>query len=149
MRNLDNLKKLREETGISFTLCKKALDESGDNMEAAKKLLSKWGVEKAEGKADRVTKNGSVFSYIHHNKKIGVLLEIFCETDFVANNSDFQELGNNIAMHIASMKPENLEGLLKQEYVMSQDKTIETLLKEAILKIGENLKIGNFVRYEL
>lgn len=149
MRNLDNLKKLREETGISFTLCKKALDESGDNMEAAKKLLSKWGVEKAEGKADRVTKNGSVFSYIHHNKKIGVLLEIFCETDFVANNSDFQDLGNNIAMHIASMKPENLEGLLKQEYVMSQDKTIETLLKEAILKIGENLKIGNFVRYAL
>lgn len=146
---MENLKKLREMTGVSFSLCKKALDESNGDMEKAKKLLSKWGVEKAEGKSDRVTKNGSVFSYIHHNKKVGVLLEILCETDFVAKNSDFQELGNNIAMHIASMKPENLDELLKQEYIIDSSKTIETLLKEAILKIGENLKLGNFVRYEL
>ena len=136
-------------TGVSFSLCKKALDESGNDMEKAKKLLSKWGVEKAEGKSERETKNGSVFSYIHHNKKVGVLLEILCETDFVAKNSDFQELGNNVAMHIASMKPENAEELLKQDYIMEPSKTIETLLKEAILKIGENLKLGNFVRYEL
>jgi elongation factor Ts len=149
MSNIDNLKKLREETGVSFSLCKKALDEAVNDIENAKKLLSKWGVEKAEGKSGRDTKNGSIFSYIHHNKKVGVMLEILCETDFVARNSDFQELGNNIAMHIASMKPENLDELLKQDYVMEPSKTIETLLKEAILKIGENLKIGNFVRYEL
>ena len=149
MSNLDNLKKLRGETGVSFSLCKKALDEAENDIEKAKKLLSKWGVEKAEGKAGRDTKNGSIFSYIHHNNKIGVLLEIFCETDFVAKNSDFQELGNNIAMHIASMKPENSEELLKQCYIIDPSKTVETLLKEAILKIGENLKIGNFVRYEL
>jgi elongation factor Ts len=146
---MENLKKLRELTGVSFSLCKKALDEAGNDIEKAKALLSKWGVEKAEGKMNRETKQGSIFSYIHHNKKIGVLLEIQCETDFVANNSDFQELGNNIAMHIASMKPENTEELFKQEYVMDSSKTIETLLKEAILRIGENLKIGKFVRYEL
>jgi len=146
---MENLKKLRELTGVSFSLCKKALDEAGNDIEKAKALLSKWGVEKAEGKMNRETKQGSIFSYIHHNKKIGILLEIHCETDFVANNSDFQALGNNIAMHIASMKPENIEELFKQEYVMDSSKTIETLLKEAILRIGENLKIGNFVRYEL
>lgn len=147
--DIDILKQLRAETGVSFSLCKKALEEASGNLEAAKKLLSKWGVEKAEGKADRETKEGSVFSYIHHNKKVGVLVEVLCETDFVAKNEDFQVLGRDIALQIASTNPENAEELLKQEFIKDPSKTIDQLVKEHILKIGENLTVGRFTRYTI
>ena len=149
MADINKLKQLREQTGVSFSLCKKALEESGDDIEKAKKLLSKWGVEKAEGKADRETKEGAVFSYIHHNKKIGVMVEILCETDFVARNSDFAELGKNIAAQIAFVNPENNEELLKSDSIREPGKTIDALLKEHILKIGEKLSIGRFTRYQI
>jgi elongation factor Ts len=147
--DIKKLKTLREETGVSFSLCKKALEEAKDNIEEAKQLLSKWGVEKAEGKADRETKEGSVFSYIHHNKKIGVLVEIYCETDFVARNSDFQEFGKNLASQIAFVNPQTVEELLKSEAIREPGKTVEAILKDQILKIGENMSIGKFVRYQI
>ncbi len=149
MLDTTKLKALREETGVSFSLCKKALEETNNNTEEAKKLLSKWGVEKAEGKADRVTNQGAIFSYIHHNKKIGVLVELLCETDFVAKNSDFEKLGLEIAMHISFGKPENIEELLKQESIKNPGKTIDSLIKEYILKIGENIKVNKFTRFEI
>lgn len=149
MADIKKLKQLRDETGISFNLCKKALDESDNDIEKAKKLLQKWGIEKAESKASRETKQGSLFSYIHHNKKVGVMLELQCETDFVALNEEFQQLGNTISMQIASMKPENKEELLKQPYVKDPQTTVENLIKEKILKIGENITIGRFQRWEM
>jgi elongation factor Ts len=149
MSDIKKLKQLREETGISFNMCKKALDESHDDIEKAKKLLSQWGIEKAESKSNRETKQGSLFSYIHHNKKVGVMLELLCETDFVASNDEFQQLGSTIAMQIASMKPENKEELLKQPFVKDPKTTVDNIIKEKIHKIGENIIIGRFERWEM
>ncbi|HLD27183.1 MAG TPA: elongation factor Ts [Patescibacteria group bacterium] len=143
------LKKLREETSVSFSLCKKALDQSDNDIEKAKKLLSTWGIEQTESKLLRKTQQGALFSYIHHNKKIGVLLELLCETDFVAINSEFQQLGNTLAMQIASTNPRDVSSLLETPYIKEASKIIEVLIKECIFKIGENIKIGKFVRFEI
>ncbi|OGK18749.1 translation elongation factor Ts [Candidatus Roizmanbacteria bacterium RIFCSPHIGHO2_02_FULL_40_13b] len=143
------LKELRELTGVSFSLCKKALDESGNDIEKAKKLLNEWGIEKAASKDGRETKEGAIFSYIHHNKKIGVLVELLCETDFVAKNSDFETLGKHIASQIAFLNPKDAAILLKSESVREPGKTIDVLIKESILKIGENIILGRFTRYEI
>ncbi len=149
MYTVNNLKKLRQLTGISFSLCKKALEQSNNDPDKAKKLLEKWGAEISTGKTGRTTNQGSIFNYLHHNKKIGTLLELLCETDFVAKNSDFQMLGQELVMQIASMNPKNVKELLSQTYVKDSSKTVDNLIKEYILKIGENIKIGKFVRYEI
>lgn len=143
------LKQLRQETGISFSLCKKALKEGNGDLEKAKKLLEKWGIEKSAGKASRTTNQGSFFSYIHHNGKIGVLLELLCETDFVAANSDFRYLGKELSMQVSFSNPHTAEELLKGSYIKEPEKTVDNLIKEYILKIGENIKVGRYVRYEL
>ncbi len=147
--DLTSLKKLREQTGVSFSVCKKALEEAGNDVEKAKKLLTKWGEKKAADKADRTTNQGVIASYVHHNKKIATLVELQTETDFVANNEDFRKLGNEIAMQVATMNPENVEELLKQEYVRDPSKTIGDLVKDAVLKFGENTKIARILRWEL
>ncbi|MGB3074268.1 MAG: hypothetical protein WBB36_03050, partial [Chitinophagales bacterium] len=90
MADLQKLKKLREMTDVSFSLCKKALDETDNDLEAAKKKLSEWAGKKVADKADRATSQGGIFSYVHHNKKVAALLELQCETDFVGGNVDFQ-----------------------------------------------------------
>jgi len=149
MTNISLLKKLREETDVSFSLCKKALDESHDNLEAAKKLLTQWGAEKVKAKSQRTTSQGAIFSYVHHNRQIAALVEILCESDFVASNADFQKLGIEIAMQIASLNPQNVEQLLGQEYIRDPKKKIEDLIKDAVLKFGENIKIARLMRWEL
>lgn len=149
MFTIENLKKLRDLTGVSFSLCKKALDESADDIAKAQKLLEKWGIEKAESKLLRPTKQGSVFSYIHHNRRVGVLLELLCETDFVAQNTEFKKLGAELSMQTASMDPKDQQELLKQAYIKDPKKTIENMIKEYILKIGENITIGRFSRFEI
>ncbi len=143
------LKQLREETGISFSLCKKALVDSKNNIEAAKKLLTKWGAEKVIDKEGRSTSQGGLFSYVHHNKKIASLVELLCETDFVAGNVEFLRLGAEIAMQVASVSPGNVEKLLKQEYIRDPSKKIEDLIKDAVLKFGENIKIARFIKWNL
>jgi len=147
--DFDVLKTLREETGVSFSMCKKALEETNNDIEKAKKLLSKWGVEHAAKKTGRQTNQGAIFSYIHHNKKIGCMVELLCETDFVANNTDFQDLGTQIALQIAFVNPENVEELQKSAFVKDESKTIDQLVKEAILKIGENIQLGKFTRFSI
>lgn len=149
MSTITNLKKLRELTGVSFTLCKKALDESHHDIEKAQKLLTQWGLEQTESKLLRKTQQGALFAYIHHNKKIGVLLELLCETDFVAVNQEFQKLGSELAMQIASVNPKDAKELTKTTYIKDAAKTIEALIKESIFKIGENITVGRFVRYEI
>ncbi len=147
--DITKLKQLREETGVSFSLCKKALEESKNNIETAKKLLTKWGAEKIKDKQERSTSQGALFSYIHHNKKIAVLVELLCETDFVAGNVEFQRLGQDLAMQVASIPAGNVDELLRQEYIRDPSKTVEDLIKDAVLKFGENIKISRFIRWTL
>jgi len=147
--DLNLLKKLREETGVSFSVCKKALEEGGNDIEKAKKLMTKWGEKKAADKAERTTGQGVIASYVHHNKKIAAFVELMTETDFVSGNAEFRKLADEIAMQVATMRPENVEELLKQEYIRDSSKTIDTLIKDAILKFGENIKMGRMLRWEL
>ncbi|MFH0979902.1 MAG: elongation factor Ts [Candidatus Roizmanbacteria bacterium] len=149
MYDIKILKKLREETGVSFSFCKKALEEAKNNLKEAKRLLTKWGTDKVKDKADRKTNAGAIFSYVHHNKKVASLVELLCETDFVSANKDFQHLGTELAMQIASLKAEKVEELLKQEYIRDPSKKISDLIKEAVLKFGENIKINKIIRLEI
>src|SRR5687767_7590234 len=103
MVDYKKLKELREETGVSFSLCKKALEETNNDMAKAKKKLNEWGAKKATEKQERSTSQGAIFSYVHHNKKIASLVELMCETDFVSGNIEFQKLGAEIAMQVASL----------------------------------------------
>ena len=149
MYDIKKLKQLRKDSGISFSLCKKALEESKNNLEAAKKLLNKWGIAKAQDKFSRNTGTGIIFSYVHHNKKIASLIQLACETDFVSGNKEFQTLGSELAMQVASIRAETNEELLNQEYIRDPAKKISDLIKEAVLKFGENIKVVKFVRWSV
>ncbi len=188
------VKTLRDMTGAGFMECKKALEETGGNLEEAVEVLRKKGVAKAAKKAGRETKEGLIHSYIHAGGRVGVLLELNCETDFVARNELFKELANEIALQIAAMKPKwvkredvpkeiiEKEGeiareaaiaegkpehiaekiaegkvnkffqencLLEQKFIKDETKTVEDLIKEYIAKLGENIQVGRFCRFEI
>ena len=149
MANLKKLKYLRNNTGVSIALCNKALTESKDDLEKAKTLLQKWGLELADKKQGRLTSNGVVSSYVHHNKRVGSMIVLCCETDFVASNKDFIALAYNLAMQIASMKPKNVKDLLKQKYIKDSDISVADLIKQYITKLGENIKISEFTRFDI
>ena len=188
------VKELRERTGAGMLDCKKALDETGGDVEKAISLLREKGLAAAANKAGRIATEGVVESYIHAGGRIGVLVEVNCETDFVAKTDQFREFARDIAMQIAAAnpkfvrreevpgdeiekerdilrsqalnegKPEKIvdkmvEGriskyyeeycLLEQSFIKDPDKTVSELLNEKISKIGENISIRRFVRYEL
>ena len=145
---INQIKKLREETGVSIIECKKALKEANGDIEKAKEVLKKWGAELAKKKKERTTAQGIVDSYIHPNKKIGVLLELNCETDFVAKSADFQALAHEICLQIAGAGDTETE-LLKQPWIKDETKTIKDLIDEYIAKTGENVTVKRFIRYSL
>jgi elongation factor Ts len=192
--SLEQVKKIRELTGAGMVDVKKAIDEAGGDEQKAIEILRKKGQSKAVKKMDREAKEGVVASYIHSNKKIGSMVKLYCETDFVARNEEFQELANDIAMHISAMdpkvlspedvseelvekergvwreqlasegKPEEMmdkimEGkekkfreesaLLTQSFVKEPELTVQDLVNEKIGKIGENIQVGEFVKFEL
>lgn len=147
--DLTALKKLREMTGVSFSVCKKALEETANDIEKAKALLTKWGEKKAADKADRATGQGVIASYVHHNRKVAAMIELNSETDFVSGNDEFRQLAGEIAMQVATMNPETVEELLTQAYIREPKKTIGDLIKDAILKFGENTKISRMMRWEI
>ena len=147
--DIEKLKELRDRSGVSFALCKKALEETHNNMAKAVKRLQEIAGTKVAEKSSRVTSDGGLFSYIHHNRKIAALVEIVSETDFVSGNEQFKRLGSEIAMHIASISSKTVEELLSQEYVRDPSKTISDLIKESVLKFGENIKIKRFIRWKL
>ncbi len=138
---MDQIKELREETGAGIMDVRKALTESDGDTKKAKVWLEKKGMKRAEDKSERVTEAGYVFSYVHFNGKVGSLIKIACETDFVAKTEDFQNLGKEIAMQVASMKPESVEELLKQDYLRDTSKTIEAMIKVLSGKTGENIRV--------
>ena len=143
------LKQIREETSASIADCRKALEESNGDYKKAIEWLHKRGIEKAEKNADRETGQGVVESYVHGNGKIGVLVTILCETDFVARTSEFKDLAHNVAMQISAMDPKDVKTLLSQEYIRDPKLTIEDLIKSVIGKVGENIKVREFSRIEL
>ena len=188
------VQELRRKTGAAVMDCKRALEETGGDVEGAATLLRKQGMERADARMSRATTEGVVASYIHAGGRIGVLVEVNCETDFVARTEEFQELARNLAMHIAAEQPRYVsqsevpaevvdsekevyralaikegrpekvldrivEGRLKkfysevclmdQAYVRDDQKTVSVVLKEAIAKVGENIAVRRFVRYQL
>lgn len=146
---IKKIKELREQTGVGVMAAKKVLSETDGDIKKAKELLVEKGFEKAEKKADREAKAGVVYAYIHTNGRVGAMVELNCETDFVGRNKEFKRLAKEIAMQVTSMEPESVEELLKQKYIRDGEKTIKVLLAEQVNKLGENIQIGRFVRYEL
>ncbi|MBI2326375.1 translation elongation factor Ts [Candidatus Collierbacteria bacterium] len=146
---LDKIKELREKTGAGVMDAKRALEEARGDLEEAEKIIVKKGLMKAASKSEREVKSGRVQSYIHNTGRVGAMVEVACETDFVAKTEDFQLLCKEIAMQIASMDPADVEVLMKQAYIRDGSKTIEDLVKALIAKTGENTKIVRFVRYAL
>lgn len=149
MVDIKKLKQLRKETQVSYALCQMALEKAHNDLEKAKKILIDQGAEIIEGKKGKETQEGGIFAYIHHDKKLAALVELQCETDFVSKNNKFHQLGKELAMQIASTNPKTVEELLNQEYIKDTGKVIDDLIKEYILKLGENIKIKKFIRWEL
>ncbi|MEK7178071.1 MAG: elongation factor Ts [Patescibacteria group bacterium] len=149
MAKIDDLKKIRNMTGASVDAIHKALKEADGEIERALELLKDRGAMVAAKKAGRQTDEGIVSYYIHANGKVGVLVKLLCETDFVARTEQFKELGHELAMHIAAMDPINIEDFLSQAYIRDQDMTIDALIKDYIAKLGENIKISEFCRFEI
>lgn len=149
MIKANQVKQLRDKTNASMMDCKKALVEAKGDEKRALKILQKKGQLIAMKKSGREAEQGIIEAYIHSNKKIGVLLELKCETDFVARNEEFKELAHDLAMHIAAMDPENEKSLLKESFIKNEEITVKDLIDERIAKLGENIKIGKFTRYQL
>ena len=169
--SLDAIRDLRESTGCGIMDCKRALAEAGNDMSKAKELLRQRGLEMAIKKGSREAKEGRIEAYIHNGNKMGVIVEVNCETDFVGRNEDFIKFTKDLAMHIAAMAPKyirkedvpaeilSLEAdqksflkafcLLDQAYVKDPSKSIADLLNEMVAKIGENIIISRFSRYKI
>lgn len=147
--NLEKLKKLRNDTQASVADVRHALEESEGDYDKALLWLKKRGVEIAEKKAEREVGQGLIESYIHQNGKVGVLVVILCETDFVARTDEFKNLAHEVAMQVAAMGPKDVSALLSQEYIRDASITIEGLIKQTIGKLGENIVVREFKRFEL
>lgn len=143
------LKRLRNETQVSLADCRRALEESNNDYEKALLWLKKHGLEKAEKKSERETSQGIIESYIHQNGRVGALVELLCETDFVARTSEFKHLAHELAMQTAAMKPKDVDMLLKQEYIRDPSITVEDLVKQTIAKLGENIAVKRVQRFEI
>ena len=149
MITVEEIKKLREETGLSIMQCKSALEEAGGDKEKALSLLKKKGVEIASKKGDRVLGAGVVVSYIHSGETVGVMLELLCETDFVAKNPDFKSVARNISMHIAAMNPSDTRELMEQPFIKNPEQKISDLVSDTVQKFGERTEVGHFVRFSI
>jgi elongation factor Ts len=160
------IKDLRDKTGAGVMDCKKALLEAKGNLEKAAEILNERGIALARKKAERVADQGVIEAYVHPGGRIGVLVEVNCETDFVARTDEFKELAHNLALQIAAMCPQFISPeeikqeteteidaktacLLLQPYIKDPEKTVQDLVTEAIAKVGENIKVRRFTRFEL
>jgi elongation factor Ts len=147
MAIIDQVKQLREETAASITDCSHALQEAAGDFGKAKEILKKRGKDLAGKKSCRQALQGIIESYIHPNKKVGVLLELNCETDFVGKSSDFQNLAHEICLQIAAMGGE--VPILEQAWIKDTGKTIKDLIDDLVAKVGENIVVKRFIRYDI
>lgn len=145
---IDDIKKLRKELGAGVADCRVALGEADGDIEKAKEILKKKGLDKAITKSGREVKAGIVEVY-SHNGKVGVLVELLCETDFVAKTEEFKNLAHELSLQIASMNPASTKELLNQEYIRDESLTIDQLIKSVVAKLGENIQVGDFKRIAL
>ncbi len=146
---LDDLKKLRAETSAGVSDCRQALEDAKGDFEKAKKLIIERGLEKAAKKEGKETSQGIIESYIHTNGRVGVLVELRCETDFVGRTDEFKHLAHELALQVAAMNPKDIEALLKSEYIRDQKVTIADFIKQTVAKVGENITIARFSRMAL
>lgn len=144
----DGLLKLREETGAGVMECTRALEEAKGDYEKAKAFIHAQGLAKAEKKEARATGAGLVYAYVHQDR-VGVLVELRCETDFVARTEDFRDLAKELAMQVAAMSPETLNELMAQEYVKDPSLTVNAVVKRVIARVGENIQVARFSRFAL
>lgn len=149
MAAIEQIKELREKTGVGISDVKRALEESGGDLKKAYAWIEEKLGSIASKKSLREIKSGLVDSYLHSNGQMGALIELFCETDFVARNPGFRALAHDIAMHIAAMNSDSVETLLGQPFIKDEKKTVGEIINEAMGKFGENIKVGRFVRFEI
>lgn len=148
MVNTDQIKQLREETNVSISECKKALEEANGDIKKAKEVLEKRGIEFAKKKMEREVKEGIIDSYIHPGKKVGAMIELNCETDFVSRSEDFQKLAHELCLQIAAVNPEEFS-VFEQSWIKDETKNVRDLINEYITRLGENIVLSKFIRYEL
>jgi elongation factor Ts len=146
---MDQIKELREKTGAGVMDAKKALEEAAGNMDKAIELIRAKGLARAEEKSEREVNSGKVYCYTHLGGTAAAMVEVACETDFVAKTDEFDLLCKEIAMQIVSMDPKDVDELMAQPYIRDASKTIEQLVKELISKTGENIRIIRFARFKL
>lgn len=142
--SLEDIKKLREETSAGVADCRQALEESEGDFEKAREWIRKKGIARAEKKGEREVKAGLIFYYGHHTGRLAALVALACETDFVAKTENFAKLGKELALHVASARPADVNELLEQEYVRDPSKKISELIKETIGTLGENIQVIDF-----
>lgn len=147
--DLSKIKDLRKITKAGVGDCRLALEETGGDFKKAQAWLKKGGIKSAQKRTDRATTTGVIDTYTHAQGKIVAVLELLCETDFVARTEDFKKLAHEIAMQVASMHPKNVPELLKQPYIRDEKITIGDLVKELISKTGENIKVNRLARFAL
>lgn len=148
MADTSEVQKLREATGAGVMDCKRALQDAEGNFESAKKLIQERGLTKVEKRADRETGAGLIKAYVH-NERIGVLLDVRAETDFVVRSEPFKGLAQELVMQVAAMNPQSVEELLEQPYVRDESRKISSLVQDVIARVGENVRVNRFVRYEI
>jgi elongation factor Ts len=145
----EDVQRLRTETGAGVMECKRALDETSGDFDKAKALLKERGLAKAQNKSDRAAKEGVVEAYIHAGGRIGALVELSSETDFVARNQEFKDLAREIAMQVAAMDPHDIDELLGQAYIRDASKTVGELVTTLAASTGENVRVRRFTRFKL
>jgi len=147
--SLDLIRKLKEATGAPVIRVKKVLEEVGGNEKKAFEILQKEGFEKAAKREGRETSQGIIETYVHHSGKIASMVELFCETDFVARNELFKNLAHDLALQLASMGAKDVTEFSNQEFIKDPAKKVGDLVKEVIAKTGENVRVGRIYRVEL
>lgn len=147
--SIDDLKKLREDTKAGIADCRQALEDAGGDYDKARKLIIERGLEKASKKEGKETGQGIVEAYVHQTGKVGVLVELRCETDFVARTDEFKHLAHELTLQIASMNPENVDALLEGTYIRDPKVAIKDLVKQTVAKVGENITVAKFTRMQL
>ena len=162
--SLESIKELREQSGAGIMQCRNALEKNEGNREKALEFLKEQGLLKAKEKAERTAAEGLIEAYIHTGGRVGAMIELNCETDFVARTDEFKQLAHNLAMQVAAMNPKfiaeeevpkkadiepQVACLLQQHYIKDQEQTIQDIITDTITRVGENIKVGRFARFEL
>lgn len=149
MMSTEEIKALREETGLSIMQCRQALEEAKGDRAKAIELLKQKGAEIASKKSDRTLGAGTIAAYVHSGETVGAMVELYSETDFVAKNPEFKAVARDIAMHIAAMNPADIGELLEQPYIKGPGETIGEIINTTTQKFGERTEIGKFTRFSI